>query len=61
VDGHNFKQIVQALDSLSPDQPNVLILHTVKGKGVSFMEHELLWHYRAPNEKEYRQALQELK
>jgi len=60
IDGHNFEQIFDALNSLSPEQPNVIILHTVKGKGVSFMEDNLLWHYRAPDEKEYTLALKEL-
>ena len=60
INGHNFKQIFNALNSLSLTQPNVIILHTIKGKGVSFMENELLWHYRAPDEKEYELALKEL-
>lgn len=61
VDGHDFKQIFNAMNSLSPKKPNVIILHTVKGKGVSFMENQLLWHYRTPNEEEYKLALKELK
>jgi transketolase len=61
VDGHDFKQIFNALNSLSPKKPNVIILHTVKGKGISFMENQLLWHYRTPNEEEYKLALKELK
>lgn len=60
VDGHNFEQIFKALNSLSSKNPNVIILHTVKGKGVSFMENQLLWHYRAPDKKEYNLALREL-
>ncbi|MGA1870325.1 MAG: transketolase [bacterium] len=60
VNGHSFEQIFKALNSLSSKNPNVIILHTVKGKGVSFMENQLLWHYRAPNEKEYDLALREL-
>ncbi|VAX34554.1 Transketolase, N-terminal section, partial [hydrothermal vent metagenome] len=42
------------------EKPSVLILHTVKGKGVSFMENRLLWHYRSPNDDEYEEALKEL-
>ena len=60
VDGHDFTQIFKALSSMSASQPNSIILHTVKGKGVSFMENNLLWHYRAPDEKEYAQAKREL-
>lgn len=60
IDGHNFEQIFTALNSLSLEKPNVILLHTVKGKGVSFMENNLLWHYRAPDDKEYKLALKEL-
>ena len=38
----------------------MIIAHTVKGKGVCFMEDELLWHYRCPDEKEYDKAVCEL-
>lgn len=61
IDGHNFDQIFNALKALSSEKPNVIILHTVKGKGVSFMENQLLWHYRAPDDREYELALRELK
>ncbi|NOY39806.1 MAG: transketolase [Nitrospirae bacterium] len=60
IDGHDFRQIFDALSSLSTEKPNVLILHTVKGKGVSFMENQVLWHYRSPDEEEYEEALKEL-
>ena len=60
VDGHSIVQILNALELLSSEKPNVVILHTVKGKGVSFMENQLLWHYRAPDDKEYELALKEL-
>lgn len=61
VDGHDFPSILRAFSSLSSAKPNVIILHTVKGKGVSFMENQLLWHYRTPNEQEYELALKELR
>lgn len=60
IDGHDFEQIFYSLSSISPDKPNVIILNTTKGKGISFMENELLWHYRAPDDAEYEQALKEL-
>lgn len=60
LNGHDFNQLYGALGSLSDEKPNVLVLHTVKGKGVSFMENELLWHYRAPNEAEYSNARSEI-
>lgn len=60
IDGHCFKQIFRALGSSSSEKPNLVILNTIKGKGVSFMENQLLWHYRAPDSKEYELALKEL-
>ena len=61
IDGHSFEEIFSALGALSQDQPNLIVLHTVKGKGVSFMENSLLWHYRAPDDNEYKLATEELK
>ncbi|MDP2168343.1 MAG: transketolase [Thermodesulfovibrionales bacterium] len=60
ADGHDFEEIFAALNSLSTEKPNVVILHTIKGRGVSFMENKLLWHYRAPDDREYADALKEL-
>ena len=62
VDGHDIPQVRQALSSLpyQPGRPTCVIAHTVKGKGVSFMENKLLWHYRCPDLQEFRLALQEL-
>ena len=63
IDGHNFKEIGEALKSARNinGKPSVIIAHTVKGKGISFMEDDNNWHYRTPNEKELSQALDELK
>ncbi|MBI4303750.1 MAG: transketolase [Chloroflexi bacterium] len=62
IDGHNFEQILGALLDVpfSPGQPSCVIAHTVKGKGVSFMEDQLAWHYNCPDDKQLEQALQEL-
>ncbi|MGH9866214.1 MAG: transketolase, partial [Candidatus Acidiferrales bacterium] len=43
-----------------PNRPSCIIAHTVKGKGVSFMEDKLLWHYRSPSDDDLRAALAEL-
>jgi transketolase len=61
VDGHDHQAIGDAF-AASPraGQPVVVIAHTVKGKGVSFMEHELAWHYRSPSAEQLRQALAEI-
>jgi transketolase len=62
MNGHNMEDIVVKLEMAVnfKGRPTVLIAHTVKGKGVSFMENNNAWHCRIPNEEQYRQALQEL-
>jgi len=62
VDGHNTDEILKVLTSKRDikDQPSVLICHTTKGKGVSFMENSVLWHYRSPQEEEFDTAMNEL-
>ena len=61
INGHNHEEIKEALGNCKKnDKPHVLIADTVKGKGVSFMENQVLWHYRPPNEEELSKALEEL-
>jgi transketolase len=62
VDGHNHEAIRAALTTLpwEPGRPICLIAHTVKGKGVSFMEQKLAWHYKSPDASQLEQALKEL-
>lgn len=62
IDGHNHEEILSALSSLPFDEgrPSVIISHTIKGKGVSFMEDQLAWHYKSPNVQQLAQALGEL-
>jgi len=62
VDGHDFLKLDKALGPahLRPGKPGILIAHTIKGKGVSFMENQILWHYRCPDEAEYGKAMEEL-
>jgi transketolase len=62
IDGHNIDEIEEALMSapFEPERPSCIIAHTVKGKGVSFMEENLAWHYLPPGDDELRQALLEL-
>ena len=61
IDGHDMVQVVEALDWA--DQvtggPACIVMHTVKGKGVSFMEHPS-WHCKVPTEEEYKIAMKEL-
>ncbi len=62
VDGHNFDEILGALDEFNTveGKPTFVIAHTVKGKGVSFMEGQAGWHGKAPNRDELRRALSDL-
>ena len=61
VDGHNHDEIFKALKKNNKiDLPLCIIAHTTKGKGVSFMENNNLWHYRSPQNGEYRNAIKEL-
>ena len=61
IDGHDFSQILDAIDNTKKSQqPNIIIAKTIKGKGVSFMENNAGWHGKAPNDDEYKIAMQEL-
>jgi transketolase len=62
VDGHDHDHIADAFAALpfAAGHPNCVIAHTVKGKGVSFMENTVLWHYRSPQGEEFEAAMREL-
>ena len=60
VDGHNIVELQRILSSKTKGQPTLIIANTVKGKGVSFMDSNNLWHYRPPNEGELKSALGQL-
>ena len=60
VNGHDYKQLKKAFLATS-DKPIVIVAHTIKGKGVSYMENSLLWHYKSPNKEQYEIALRELR
>ena len=63
IDGHDFDAIEKALAEAKKvkGQPTAIVMTTVKGKGVSFMENDAGWHGKAPNDAEYEQAMTELK
>jgi transketolase len=61
VDGHDFREILQALGAPHQGKPKVIIADTVKGKGVSFMENEMKWHYFIVTDEFKEQALRELR
>ena len=62
VDGHDFEEIRKGFDEArkTKGSPSILIAHTVKGKGVSFIENKAKWHGIAPNKEELEKALKEL-
>jgi transketolase len=60
IDGHNLSEISDALNRNS-EKPKCIIANTIKGNGVDFMENNILWHYRSPQNEEYELAIQKLK
>ncbi len=62
TDGHDHHALRKVLTHVpfAPDQPSLLLAHTVKGKGVSFMEDQLAWHYKSPTPEQLSQSLREL-
>ncbi len=62
VDGHDFKQLLDAFDKAQTikSRPTIILAHTIKGKGVSFMENKAQWHGVAPKPDELEKALKEL-
>ena len=62
VDGHNIPELIAAFEQAKKNKgkPTAIIANTIKGRGVSFMENQVGWHGIAPNEEQYKQAMQEL-
>lgn len=63
INGHNMRQVLEALDMADEihDRPTVIVAHTTKGKGVSFMENDSHWHGVPPDDAQYAQAIAELR
>ena len=62
VNGNKIADLIQAFDKAktTKGKPTAIIAITTKGKGVSFMENQASWHGKAPNEEQYKQAMEEL-
>jgi len=62
IDGHSMEEVVSALEKAKTVKgiPTIIIAHTIKGKGVSFMENVAVWHGKAPSDEETQQALEEI-
>ena len=63
IDGHNYQEITQAFEKARniTGKPTAIVAHTIKGKGIYFMENQVAWHGKAPNEEQYKIAMEELK
>lgn len=59
IDGHNISEIYSILDKKS-EKTKIIIANTIKGHGISFMENQLKWHYKSPNDEELEKALKEV-
>ena len=62
VDGHNLEELEKALNNgpVEAEKPSFIIAHTIKGKGVSYMESAVKWHHGVPDPEQYKQAIMEL-
>ena len=60
IDGHDHRKIIEAFLDFDSEKPTVILAHTTKGKGVSFMENKVEWHYKNPNDEQLAKALAEL-
>lgn len=62
VDGHNIQELITAFNEAktTKGKPTAIIAKTIKGKGVSFMENQVGWHGKAPNEEQYKTAMHDL-
>ncbi len=62
IDGHDIEEIIKAFEVAKnvKGKPTCIIAKTIKGKGISFMENQVGWHGKAPNEEQYNQAIKEL-
>ena len=60
VDGHNHNELIKAFKENTSEKPKVILAHTIKGKGISFMEGKVKWHYENPSDSELERALEEL-
>ena len=63
IDGNDIEEIIKAFDVARnvKGKPTCIIAKTIKGKGVSFMENKVEWHGKAPNEEEYKKAIEDIK
>lgn len=61
INGHDFGEITGALTSRTPGKPTAVIANTIKGKGISFIQNQAVWHHKILSEEQYEQAVREIK
>ena len=63
IDGHSFDEMEKAFEAFHAceGKPTAILMHTHKGKGVSFLEDSVAWHGAAPNDEQYEKAMSELR
>jgi transketolase len=61
INGHDFKEIHNAFEDIKQGEATAIVMHTIKGKGISFMENSIPWHSKKVNEEEYIKAMEELR
>lgn len=62
VDGHNIEELIDVLidTPITPNKPTLIIAHTIKGKGISFIENKAEWHHKIPTDEEFTKMMEEL-
>ena len=62
VDGHDYDELLKTFDALPFEQgkPSLIVAHTVKGKGISYMENNVKWHHGVPSKEQFEEALGQL-
>ena len=60
IDGHNHDDLKDSLQEVGSVKPTCIVANTIKGKGISFMENNILWHSRDPQDEFYEIAIKEL-
>lgn len=61
INGHDYGEITKALTARTPGRPTAVLANTIKGKGVSFMENQAVWHHKILSEGQYEQAVREIR
>jgi transketolase len=63
MNGHDYEEMLKTFEKIpfEKEKPSLIIANTIKGKGISFMENKIEWHYKSPNKEQLKQIEEELK